>query len=67
MDRVWAKIGAVVGDGANNGLGNLESGAGPVTLNNILPDGSVLNAIIPNFTTSFSSALERDIIDRIDA
>ena len=66
-DRVWAKIGAVVGDGANNGLGNLESGAGPVTLNNILPDGSVLNAIIPNFTTSFSSALERDIIDRIDA
>ena len=66
-DRVWAKIGAVVGDGANNGLGNLESGAGPVTLNNILPDGSVLNAIIPNLSTSFSSALERDIIDRIDA
>ena len=37
-DRVWAKIGAVSGDGANGGLGNLESGAGPVTLNNILPD-----------------------------
>ncbi len=67
QDRLWAKIGAVVGDGANTGIGNLESGLGPVTLNNILPDGSVLNAIIPNFTTSFSKTLETNIIDRINA
>ena len=66
-DRVWAKIGDVVLDGANTGLGNLESGLGPVTLNNIIPNGSVINAIIPNFTTSFSSTLEADIIDRIEA
>jgi hypothetical protein len=66
-DRVWAKIGAVSGDGANGGLGNLESGDGPVILNNILPDGSVLNAIIPNFTTSFSTLLEANIIDKINA
>ena len=66
-DRVWAKIGAVSGDGANGGLGNLESGLGPVTLNNILPAGSVLNAIIPNFTTSFSTLLETTMIDKINA
>ena len=66
-DRSWAKIGAVVLDGANSGVGNLESGVGPVTLNNIVPDGSVINAIIPNFTTAFSSTLEADIIDRIEA
>ena len=66
-DRTWSKIGAVVLDGANTGLGNLESGLGPVTLNNIIPNGSVINAIIPNFTTSFSSTLEADIIDRIEA
>ena len=42
-DRKWAKIGAVAGDGANGGVGNLESGAGPVTLNSVLPDGSVVN------------------------
>jgi hypothetical protein len=53
-DRAWAKIGAVVLDGANGGIGNLESGVGPVTLNDIIPQGSVVNAIIPNFTTSFS-------------
>ncbi len=66
-DRLWAKIGAVVLDGANSGLGNLESGVGPVTLNNIVPNGSVINAIIPNLTTSFSATLEADIIARIEA
>ena len=66
-DRLWAKIGAVVLDGANGGVGNLESGVGPVTLNNIVPDGSVINAIIPNLTTSFSATLEADMIDRIEA
>jgi len=66
-DRAWAKIGAVVLDGANSGLGNLESGLGPITLNDIIPNGAVLSAIIPNFTTSFSTALENDVIDRIEA
>jgi hypothetical protein len=66
-DRLWAKIGAVVGDGANSGVGNLESGVGPVTLNNLVPQGSVINAIIPNFTIAFSSTLEADLIDRIEA
>ena len=66
-DRLWAKIGEVVLDGANGGVGNLESGVGPVTLNNIVPNGSVINAIIPNLTTSFSATLEADIISRIEA
>jgi hypothetical protein len=66
-DRSWTKIGAVVLDGANSGIGNLESGVGPVTLNNIVPQGSVINAIIPNFTTAFSSTLEADLISRIEA
>ena len=66
-DRSWAKIGAVVLDGANGGVGNLESGVGPVTLNNIVPNGAVVNAIIPNFTTSFSATLEADLLDRIEA
>jgi hypothetical protein len=66
-DRVWAKIGAVVLDGANNGVGNLESGLGPVTLTNLIPNGSVVNSIIPNFTTLFSADLEADLLDRIEA
>tara|TARA_Y100000592_G_scaffold47649_1_gene75662 strand:- start:747 stop:4229 length:3483 start_codon:yes stop_codon:yes gene_type:complete len=66
-DRQWAKIGAVVGDGANGGTGNLESGEGPVTLSSVVPNGAVINAIIPNYTTSFSSTLEADLLDRIEA
>ena len=66
-DRAWAKIGAVVLDGANGGTGNLESGVGPVTLTDIIPQGAVVNAIIPNFTTSFSATLEADLQDRIEA
>ena len=64
-DRAWAKIGAVVLDGANAGVGNLEDGTGPITLNDIIPNGSVINAVIPAFTTSFSATLEADLINRI--
>ena len=66
-DRAWAKVGLVEGDGANGGVGNLESGLGPVTLNTVIPDGAVVNAVIPNFTVNFSTDLEKDIVDRIEA
>ena len=65
-DRSWAKIGAVEGDGANSGTGNLESGVGPVTLATIIPDGAVVNAVIPNLTLSFSSDLENSIITKVE-
>jgi len=65
-DRAWAKITDVVGDGSNSGQGNLSSGLGPITLNDIVPNGAVLDAVIPTFTTSFSSSLETDIIDRTE-
>jgi hypothetical protein len=66
-DRAWAKISGVVDDGSNNGLGNLSSGVGPITMNDIVPDGAVLDAVIPAFTTSFSATLENDMINRIEA
>ena len=66
-DRAWAKISGVVGDGSNSGQGNLDSGKGPITINDIVPNGAIVDSVIPIFTTSFSTALENDIIDRIDA
>ena len=66
-DRVWAKVAAVTGDGANGGAGNLESGLGPITLNNILPANAVLSAVIPNFKNTFSTSLKTDLQDRIEA
>jgi hypothetical protein len=66
-DRMWAKIGAVVIDGANAGIGNLETGLGPVTLNNIIPDGCKVLSVVPNLTTTLSDDLKLDLIDRIEA
>ena len=65
QDRAWAKVGAVVNDGANGGVGNLESGQGPVTLSSIIPDGAVLNAVIPNLTLTFNKDPEADIVERV--
>ena len=67
QDRLWAKVATVTGDGANGGVGNLESGLGPVTLANIVPDNAVVNSIIPNFVTNFPTALKNDLIERIEA
>ena len=66
-DRVWAKIGVVEGDGANGGKGNLETGVGPITLNDIIPNGAVLSKIIPSFNTSLNATLKLDMINRIEA
>ena len=66
-DRLWGKIGAVVGDGSNSGVGNLDSGLGPVTLSTVVPDGCNVSNVFPNFTTTFDATLKNDIIDRIEA
>ena len=66
-DRLWAKIAAVDGDGSNGGTGNLESGNGPVTLANVVPNGASVSAIFPNLTTTFLDELKTDIIDRVEA
>ena len=65
-DRLWAKVGAVEGDGANGGVGNLESGVGPITLANIVPNGSSVNSVIANLTTTLGDTLKTDIIDRVE-
>ena len=65
-DRSWAKIAAVVGDGSNDGAGNLESGVGPITLNDIIPANAVLNAVFPKFVTVLPAALKTDLQDRIE-
>ena len=47
--EIWASPLEVIGDGYNNGLGNLSNGQGPITLNNFVPTGAVVDSIIPLF------------------
>jgi hypothetical protein len=63
--EIWASPLQVVGDGYNGGLGNLPSGAGPVTLNNFVPTGAIVDSIIPLFVTDLPLTLETAISEQI--
>ena len=64
--EIWASPQAVVGDGYNGGIGNLPSGAGPVTLNNFVPTNAVVDSIIPVFITDLPLSLEQQMGDQIE-
>lgn len=71
---VYAAIESVVGDGTNNGRGNLDSGAGPVTLNQIIPlalnqtQQTVLgDKVFAVFNVDFSSSLTQSMVGYIQA
>jgi hypothetical protein len=64
--EIWATVTAVILDGTNNGLGNLEDGTGPVTINNFVPTGALVSQVIPKFVTDLPSALEQSIIQQIE-
>lgn len=55
---IWTSVAGVQGDGSNNGQGNLNTGFGPVVLNNPIPNGVVLTTVLPSFT----NLLPNDII-----
>jgi len=63
--EIWASPVSIVGDGSNNGQGNLASGQGPVTLNNFVPTGAVVDSIIPAFVTTLPSALQTQMVEQM--
>ena len=62
---IWTSVASVVGDGCNSGLGNLSTGDGPIALTNYIPDGAVLDTVIPSFTNEFGSLLAQEIVNNI--
>lgn len=63
--EIWASAIRVVGDGYNNGLGNLSTGVGPVTLNNFVPSGAIVDSIIPLFVTDLPLSFQQQMIEQI--
>jgi len=55
----------VVGTGDNQGLGNLPSGAGPVTLNTFVPEGAIVETVIPVFVTTLPVAIQQAMAEQI--
>lgn len=63
--EIWASPQQIIGDGYNNGVGNLTSGAGPVTINNFVPTGALVDTIIPLFVTDLPNAIEQAMAEQI--
>jgi hypothetical protein len=62
---IWTTVLNVIGDGYNNGVGQFSNGNGPVTLNNFIPQGAILNTIIPSFDNNLPSDVIQEAITRM--
>lgn len=62
---IWTKLVKVVGDGTNNNTGILNSGYGPVFLNDVIPSGAILSAAIPKFVTGLEESIFSRVVDSI--
>lgn len=63
--EIWASPLSIQGTGYNNGLGNLSTGAGPITLNNFVPTGALVQTIVPLFVSDLPLALEQAMAEQI--
>jgi hypothetical protein len=63
--QIWATPQQIVGDGYNSGAGNLSSGAGPITINNFVPTGAIVDTVIPAFITDLPTVLQVQMADQI--
>jgi len=62
---IWASPTAIVGDGTNQGLGNLTSGVGPIVLNTYVPTEAIAVEVIPLFVNTFSTTIQQTILNQI--
>jgi len=59
----WSTLVLTIGDGYNSGAGALADGTGPITVTGYVPSGAVVSEIIPPIVTSFTPALQSEIIN----
>jgi hypothetical protein len=64
---LWAEVISISGDGTANGTGLLSTGYGPIALNDIVQEGSLISKIIPKWRTVIDSSVITTMIDLIFA
>jgi hypothetical protein len=64
---IYAQVIQVLADGTNGGQGDLANGSGPVTLNQVVPEGALATQIFPVFNNDFSTSLINAIVGYIQA
>lgn len=63
VNKMWAKIIRVSGDGSAAGRGVLGTGFGAITLNDIVPSGSIASRILPKFVNDLPTAVEVEMVN----
>jgi hypothetical protein len=62
---IYSSVVQVIGDGTNGGVGNFANGQGPISLTQKVPDGAIIEEIIPAFKNSFLQATINEVADKI--
>lgn len=62
---IYSSVLQVIGDGTNGGAGAFTNGQGPVTLTQKIPDGAIVDQIIPVFKNSLPQELISTIATKI--
>ncbi len=62
---VWTSVMNLIGDGYNNGEGNLNNGKGPVILSNSIPTGAIIDTIIPSLSNTLSNTLIQECVSKV--
>ena len=63
--EIWASPTRIILDGSNGGQGNFTSGQGPVTLNNFVPTGAIVETIIPVLITDLPLTIQEEMAQQI--
>jgi hypothetical protein len=59
--RIWSRVIKLVGDGTVNTL----LGQGPITFNDHIPTGAIIDQVIPKFITDLPTSLEDELTNQI--
>ena len=65
IDRIWAKIISIEGDGTNGSAGFGEDNSGPITLNEVVPTGAIIKQIVPKFINDLPVDLEIEMVNQM--
>ena len=66
VTSIWTTALNVIGDGYNNGIGQFSNGKGPVTLNGYVPNGAILNTVIPAFSSTLPNSVVQECITKLE-
>jgi hypothetical protein len=64
---IYAAVQQVIGDGTNNGIGNLSSGQGPIVINEIAPQGAIVDELFAVFNNKFTPELIDTMVSYVQA